>query len=109
MLPFQHKNSITLNGGIECDILDLDLESLINSDELLASKEISTELKLLGQNTSMYRTDCAAVSNTKEPSNQFSQELLIPLMHKIMIRNSIESAAEKIRSLFSCEYENNRL
>ncbi len=76
--------------------------------ELLNLNSISKELNTLGQ-ASPLTTDGVAVSATKDTSNQSCQELLIPLMHKIMIRNSSDSAAQKIRSLFACEYENNRL
>lgn len=88
--------------------LILDIESLIDPAELLDSKEISKELKKY-QPPSCLKTDCAVVSTTKESSNQLGPELLIPLMHKIIIRNSADSAAEKIRNMFAYEYVNNRL
>lgn len=88
----------------------LELADLIDPVELLDSKEISKELKGLGLTEgSMLKTDCAVVSNVKESSTQFGPELLIPLMHKIILRHPTDVAAEKIRSLFLCEYENNRL
>lgn len=58
----------------------------------------------------MLKTDSATASNVNnnESTSSFGPELLIPLMHKIILRNPVEAAAEKIRSLFSCEYENGR-
>ncbi|XP_037036644.1 nuclear factor NF-kappa-B p110 subunit isoform X3 [Bradysia coprophila] len=85
-----------------------DLDSLIDPNELLDSKEISKELKKLGPSNGLLRTDGVAVPNAEESSNELCKELLIPLMHKIIIRNSADVAADKIRSLFACEYENGR-
>lgn len=83
-------------------------DTLIDPADLLDPKEISKELRGLTEG-SMLKTDCAVISNAKESSTLFGPELLIPLMHKIILRHPTEVAAEKIRSLFSCEYENNRL
>ncbi|KAJ6616024.1 Nuclear factor NF-kappa-B p110 subunit, partial [Pseudolycoriella hygida] len=84
-----------------------DLESLIDPAEFIDSKELSKELRALGTPT-LLRTDGATTSNAKETSRHLGPELLVPLMHKIIIRNSKESASEKIRNLFAMEYENNR-
>lgn len=89
-------------------MIHLELDSLIDPATLLDSKEISKELKTLGPGAGFLKTDGVA-SNARETSTQNCPELLIPLMHKIIIRHDSDSAAEKIRSLFACEYENNRL
>lgn len=84
-------------------MINAELESLIDPNELMSDSGP------LGSSNGMLKTDGVAVSNAEEPSNELCKELLIPLMHKIIIRNSVDVAAEKIRSLFQCEYENDRL
>lgn len=83
-------------------VSSIELESLIDPNELMDSGS-------LGSLNGMLKTDGVAVPNADEPPNEVCKELLIPLMHKIIIRNSADAAADKIRSLFACEYENDRL
>lgn len=84
----------------------LELETLIDPVELFELKEISKELESIAQG-SMLKTDLAIPSDAKESASQFGEELLIPLRQ--ILRHSSDIAAEKIRSLFASQYENNRL